>query len=201
MRRILIGSVLAALAMFFWGALVWVGPATDAVFMEVPDQEALSQDLLAQLRSSGVYLLPWDPHDMPTTEALQREGPLATIHFRRQGVEPGSLWVLVGGFLHMLVSALIFAATLKVVAPALPTYKSRVSFIFLIALALAVFCNLEQPIWWHQSWSFHIFHTFYDSSSWLIGGLVLAAFVRSPQEEAEASPGEDEGIEEGALGV
>lgn len=184
MQRILIGSVLATLAMFFWGALVWVGPATDAVFIEVPDQKALGQDLLAQLRSSGVYLLPFDPDDMEATEKLQREGPLATIHFRREGVEPGSAGIMLGGFLHMLVSVLIFAFALRMAAPALPTYKMRVGFVFVAALGLAVFSNLEQPIWWHQSWGFHLVHTFYDVSSWLLGGAILAAFVRSPQEGA-----------------
>ena len=178
MKRLLIGSVLASLAVFLWGWMFWNGPLTSAVYTEILDQDTVANDLLAQLRSTGVYFLPYDPHDWQDTMERQRRGPVATIHFRREGVEPQSPGILVRGFLHVLISVVILAFALRMAASALPRYADRMRFTALLALAAAVFANLDQPIWWHQTWGFHLVNAFYDFSAWLIAGLFLAAFIQ-----------------------
>lgn len=200
MKRLLLGSFLAALAVFAWGALFWYGPGTNQLFTEIHDQDALAEDLRAQLRSDGVYRLPWDPHDMKATQARHREGPIATIHFQRQGVETQGAGYFAGtlglGFLHMLVAILLLAFALAAIAPGLTRYRDRARCVVLFALAASIFANLDQPIWWDQTWGFHLVHGLYDFGAWLIAGLILAAFVQPA--EGETTP---DGLESDAEGV
>lgn len=178
MKRLLIGLVLATLAVYLWGALFWYGPGTTALYTEIPDEEALTEDLRAQLRGSATYRIPWDPEDVEGTMERLQIGPVATIHFHREGVEPGSLGMLALGFFHVLVSVALFAGALGMVGKALPRYADRARFTVLVAAAVAVFANLDGPIWWQEAWSFHLIHCFYDFASWLVAGLILSAFVR-----------------------
>lgn len=178
MKRLLIGLVLATLAVYLWGALFWYGPGTAALYTQIPDERALAEDLLAQLRGSATYRIPWNPDDVDTTMEHLQEGPVATIHFHRDGVEPGSFGMLALGFLHVLVSVAIFAGALGMAARALPRYTDRARFSVVLAAALAVFANLDGPIWWQEAWGFHLTHGLYDFASWLIAGLILSAFVQ-----------------------
>jgi hypothetical protein len=192
MKRLLIGSVLAALAVYLWGALFWYGPGTAALYTEVIDQQTLREDLLAQLRGSGTYRIPWDPQDIEGTMELLHQGPVATIHFHRDGVDPRNAGMLTLGFLHVLVSVLLFAAALRMVAGTLPRYADRARYVVLFAAAAAVFANLGGPIWWQEAWSFHLIHAIYDFTSWLLAGLVLAAFVPPEPLPAEQPPETEE---------
>lgn len=192
MARFVVGVILAAVVMSVWGALLWLGPGVPAIFHQVPEEEALADELLAQLRGSGAYLIPWDPDDPEATAERMAEGPLATIHFHRDGRESWNLRILIGGFVHLLISALLLALVLRMVVPALPRYPDRARFVVLFAVAAAVFANLEQPIWWHQSWGFHLVHALYDFGAWLGAGLVLAAFVGPLWEPSEGGEAETE---------
>lgn len=176
------GCVLASLAVFVFGAIVWMGPGVQ-IFHRVPAEESAAHDLKYMLRDSGVYLLPYDPQDMDATMERQEEGPLAMIHYRREGVDAGSPWVMVMGYLHFLVSVVLIALLLRLALPALSDYRSRVGFVALVGLTAAVLANLGDPIWWHQSWAFHLVHALYDFGTWLVAGLVLAAFIKSPHED------------------
>jgi len=191
MKRLLLGSILAALAVYLWGALFWYGPGVNNLFTEIHDQKALAEDLQAQLRSDGAYFLPWNPQDMDATLERQRQGPIATIHFHRGGVEPQSAGILILGFLHVLVTVLLLAFALEMIAPALNRYTDRARFVILIALAASIFANLDQPIWWYQTWSFHLINALYDFGAWMIGGLILAAFVQSEASAQEDDVGAD----------
>ena len=194
MKRLLIGLVLATVAVYSWGAFFWYGPGTAALYTQIPDERALAEDLLAQLRGSATYRIPWDPNDVDATMDRLHEGPVATIHFQREGVEPGNLGMPVLGFFHVLVSVGIFAGVLRMVAGGLPRYADRARFTVLVAAALAVFANLDGPIWWQEAWGFHLTHAIYDFSSWLIAGLILSAFVppepipREPELAIEGEP-------------
>ncbi len=181
MKRILIGSVLAAVVLFVWGFLFWgVSGLADAVMDPAPDEAALSQKLAEVLPKTGVYLLPYPPSS-PTDEFVRRHeaGPLAQIFFRREGTNPMGGGVFLGGFLHMLVSALVMAFALSLVLPAAPGYGARVKVVLLAGLAGAIYSNLGKPIWWHQTWDYHFLTFVYDFTSWVLAGLVLAKFVRS----------------------
>ena len=181
MKRILIGSVLAAVVLFLWGFVFWgLSGVSNAVMGPVPDEAALSQKLSEALPRSGVYLLPYPPAQ-PTEEFMKRHraGPLAQIFYRREGADPMGGGVFAAGFLHMFVSVLVMAIALNLVRPATSSYGARVKLVLVAGLAGAIYSNLGKPIWWHQSWEYHLLGFVYDFTSWVLAGLVLARFVRN----------------------
>jgi hypothetical protein len=185
MRSLLLGALLAAVVLFVWGFLVWGLMPVDP-FLEVTDAPAFTQALTAQLPETGVYLLPaqgrTDEAYAAAVESMRR-GPLAMVFFRRAGVEPLSAGFFALGFLHMLVSALIVAGLLRLVAPALPRFGARFAFVALFGLAVGVWARLGEPVWWPIPWDFHLLYFVSDLGSWALAGLVLARFVRSAEPE------------------
>ena len=175
--KTLIGVVLGAVVMFFWGFLFWqVSPLPKQIMKTAPDETALAQALVAELKDPGVYVLPGmgQPEAEYTTRV--KAGPLAWVIFRREGTEPVSGSTFLAGFVHMLVSCAIMAWLLGLAAP--PTYGGRLTLAVVAGLAGSVFSNLGKPVWWIQPWDFHVLNFAYDVTSWALAALVLAHFVR-----------------------
>jgi hypothetical protein len=185
MKQILIGAALAALAMFFWGFLVWGAPHNlpyTTVIKSVPDELALGAVLNQALPETGVYLLP-NPASGASAEEVQKRaaaGPLAQVIFVKEGAVMGA-GVFFWGYVHMFVAALIGGLLLRGTLPTTTGYGSRVTFVLLVGLAGSFFSNLGKPIWWHQPWPYHLAYFAYDLSSWLLAALILAKFVRAPR--------------------
>jgi len=59
------------------------------------------------------------------------------------------------------------------------SYGKRVWFFALVGVLLAVFSDLAAPIWWGHPWPFHVVNAIYAVTVWLVGGLVLAAFLKA----------------------
>ena len=177
--KVLVGIVLSAVVMFVWGFLFWtVLPFSKAILRNAPDETALAQALSAQLKDSGVYVLPGMIAGQSEAEYTSRSkaGPLAWVIFRREGIDPVRPATFLAGFVHMLASVTLMAWLLRLAGPG--TYTGRLGVALVASLAGAVFSNLGKPIWWIQPWDFHILNFAYDITSWALAALVLAHFVR-----------------------
>lgn len=179
MKRFAIGTLLAALAMFVWGSIFWANPLPYTMLQQAPDDRAAGQALVSVFPETGTYLVPGQQHPPEELADLHRAGPVAMVFIQREGVNPMEPSVFIGGFLHMLLTAFLIAAVLRLAAPALPRYGQRVVFVAVAGVAVAVWSNLGQPIWWHQPWTFHLLTAVYDLGAWLVAGLVLARFVQA----------------------
>jgi hypothetical protein len=180
MKRLLIGALLASVAMWFWGFLFWgISPLPAQFLRSVPDEVALAEKLKAAIPETGVYLIPNMGAGVSQEEFTKRHlaGPLAHIVYVREGADPMSAAVLGGGWLHMLVCALILGWILLYV-PGPTTFGSRYCILALAGTAAAVWSNLGKPIWWHQPWGFHILYAVYDLTSLLLAAVILAWYVR-----------------------
>jgi hypothetical protein len=137
MKKLILGSVLAAVAMFFWGFLYWaVFPFTYQVMASAPNELALAKTIGDALPASGVYLVP-HPKGGTEEEVAKRiqAGPLMQINIRKQGTDPMSGSVFFWGFVHMLVCSLLMALVLRLAAPALPSFATRFQAAALAGLA------------------------------------------------------------------
>jgi hypothetical protein len=180
MKKLMLGSVLAAVAMFFWGFLYWAAfPFTYRVMAPAPNQQALAKAMADALPASGVYLLPHPKvGSQEEMTKLFQAGPLVQINIQKQGTDPVQGSVFLWGFVHMLASAFLMALVLRAAAPAAASFGTRLQVAALAGLAGACYSNLGKPIWWHQTWDYHLLNFGFDLGSWLLAALVLAFFVK-----------------------
>jgi len=177
MKRFLIGSFAAAVVLFIFGAAFWTCPIPYA-YVEKPssNNEALGSVLRDHLPNDGLYLVPGISENPADSIERYRKGPVATIHYRREGVEPRSSSVLILGFFHGWVTTALLAALLRL-AP-LPRFGQRLMVVTLAGLAAANYMKLGDGIYWFQPWPWLVLNASFDAVAMLITGLVLAAIVK-----------------------
>lgn len=189
MVRLVIGALLSAVVLFVWGVLFWVvSPLRFGVLRPLPRDEEVIGLLDRILPHSGVYLSPFPDEDRFTADPKeareeflrrQHQGPLVQITYRKGGADPTSPATLALGFGHLFVSSLLVGGLLLLTLPALPTYTSRMLFVFLAGVFAAVTVSLSPPLWFHQPWDLPLFNALYHASGWFVASFVLAAVVRS----------------------
>lgn len=177
MKSLVIGSLVAAVAMFFWGFLFWGATALPYQAMKAPgDVAALQESLRAALPTSGVYLLPHP--GQASQEELSKfiaAGGFGRIVFVREGASMGGA-VFGQGFVHYFVTAVLLGLLLRAAAPA--QYGGRVTLCAWAGLAAAVFTSFNQPIWYMYPVAPFLVDLVYVFLSFVVAGLVLAKFVK-----------------------
>ena len=196
--RVLAATILAAAVLFFWGYLFWVVlPLGPAAMEEEPfGGEALTNEMMKVLPSTGVYFIPFPADDTLSKEkqdevaARHRQGPLVRIFFTKTGAEPPGAEFMLRGFAHNLAIALLISITVAVCAPALPTFTQRLGVAFLIGAVAAAWLGLNEAIWFYHPWKFELYQAGYVLVGGLLMGLVIAAIVKvrpAPRGEVTAS--------------
>jgi hypothetical protein len=127
--------------------------------------------------TTGTYLVPGpELKDEKLLEELFQRGPIAEVHFVREGhpmMEPA---VFLKGYLHYFVVSLLLAFLIEKAGPAFKGYACRVQFSAAVGLAGAVLITLSDPIWWHHPWGWSLMRGLYAVLTFTAGGLVLAKF-------------------------
>lgn len=188
MIRTLLGSLIAAVLLFGFGAAFWTCP-TPYAYVEKPSQgvEALGKALREHLPNDGLYLVPGQTPDPDETLSLYRRGPVATIHYRKDGVEPMTRELLVTGFLHGWVTTLLLAITLRLCS--LPRFGQRLLVVTLAGLAVVNYTTLGDGIYWFQPWPWLLLNAAYNAVAMLLVGAILGAIVRPDRPKADPLAG------------
>lgn len=192
MKDLLLGSVIAAVALFLWGFVYWaVSPLPYTALKAAADDAAAGQALLEHFPKSGTYYLP-DPKnpDLDEMNNLHRQGPVAMVNIDVDGSVPASPSVLLAGFAHMLMTTLMISLLMRLTGNALATYGDRVLFVFLAGVIVAFWTRISDVIWWGLGLPWQMYNAIYDVSAWLIAGLILAKFVGPKQTDAPQYGGE-----------
>lgn len=187
MVRIILGSVVAAIVLFGWGAVYWMHlPFAGQQIHPLPQEAAVMQLLKDNIKESGLYFSPYhDPKDKDETknEEMQKkhkEGPLVQVTYRRDGADMMAPMYFAKGLGQILVSTFLAAILLYMAAPSIQCYFTRAAFVFLAGLFAAAATTLSGPIWFNHPWGFPLVQAGYEVSSWLLAGIVLGAIVRRP---------------------
>ena len=180
MKRLVLGVVLAALAMFFWGFLYWgLNPIPYTSWKKSTDDVAAGEALRRYFPESGTYYIPDVRQDSATVARLYEQGPVGFVHLTsREGRPQQDAMMMVRGLLLYLVTAFVLALLMRMALPALPTYGRRVAFAALGGLAAALLIDIGDSVWWYIPIGWKLHQALYDATVWLVGGLVLAAFLR-----------------------
>jgi hypothetical protein len=185
--RVILAALLAAVAFFLWGYLFWmVLPLGSAALEEEPfGGESLANGMTKVLPNTGVYFIPFPPNPQTVTEKEReafeerhRQGPIVRIFYTKAGTEPAGPSLMIVGFVHNLVVALLIAIVLALTAPALPTYTQRVGVVFLIGAVAAVWLGLNEVIWFYHPWKYELYQASYVLVGGLVMGLVMAAIIK-----------------------
>lgn len=187
MIRVAIGAVAAAIAMFVIGFLFFATPLGNIAVGQLDDEGAAAvQQVLAEnmgAQGPAAYVVPGI-----IGEAQQRlyiDGPIAMVHYNPNGFALGDPNAMLGGFIQLLVTALLLGIALYGLSGHVRTFSERLKILIFFALAAAVFMHLGNPIWWHQGWVFHGYLFVADLTSFIVGGAIIARWFLPKQVESE----------------
>jgi uncharacterized membrane protein YeaQ/YmgE (transglycosylase-associated protein family) len=175
MKKLLLASFLAGLALFFWGFIYYGISGIPNKTLGTPAPTA-AVALEANFPADGTYIVP-----SPTAEnmaELQATGPVAMVHIRPGGA--GSMGTMMGtGFVHGVVYCFLLALILQQICKK-SGYGERVWFVTQVGMAGAFAARFGDAIWFWQSWSWQISNFIYSAIGAAIAGAILAKFIKSP---------------------
>lgn len=175
MRQLLLGSVVAGLAMWvvgfiFWGPLLgWIpySIASDA------DTATLHEALKTTLAHSGTgaYLIPSTATNIGTQ--LHAQGPVSLVLFTNAGFPGFDTAALLWGLLLAVVTALVLGIGLRGAAAHM-SFAGRLRLVACFAVAVAGYGDLGQPVFNHAPWGYFVYGFVADVATWLAAGAVFA---------------------------
>ena len=175
MKSLLLGSLLAAVALFFWGFLYY--GATGIPYGTLAETDDVGPALNELFPTDGTYVVP-SPLAEDSAELTAR-GPFAMVHIHKGGSDMMSASFLIGGFLHGFVYCLLLGLLLQQICKK-TQFWGRVGFLTLAGVAGAVMARAGDAIWWLQPWGWQLSNILYTVIGSAIAGLVLAKFIKSP---------------------
>jgi hypothetical protein len=179
MGRMIIGAVVAAVAMFFIG-FIFFGPLglNHIATGSLPDAQAaaIQQSLSANLPNPGTFVVP-SPESSPAQTVMYGQGPIATIHYNTAGFAAMDTKALGIGFLFDFLIALLIGAALLGIEGRVPDLGSKARVAMIIAVAGAAFTHLSEPIYYHHDWPHFVYAFVADGLMLAAAGLILAWFL------------------------
>jgi len=187
MGRVIIGSVVAALAMFFIGFIFFASGLQNIASGGVDDTQAaaIQQSLAANLPRTGTYFVP-RPEGSAAQTVMYGQGPVATIHYNTDGFPAMDPSALLAGLILNFLTAFLVGCALLAVSRYVPEFapKARLGAIF--AVAASAFMHLGEPIYFHHDWPHFIYVFIADAIALAAGAVIVAWFMTSRRAVAPA---------------
>jgi len=173
--------------LFLWGGLAHevLGLGTVGI-QHLPQQPLVMDALKASVPQSGFYFFP----QVDAAGKVQPEkagGPYGIMIYHSTGAGGAMTGQLVNECILNIVLAL-FAAFLLSLAPGLTGYASRVGFVTLLGLVVALMTNVEYWNWYGFPLNYTVATIAENLIGFVIVGLIAAAFVKSPTQRIMAVP-------------
>ena len=106
MKKAIIGTLLAAVVLFVWGAVSWMLiPWHDGTMKQVPQEQLVTDTLKTVIKEKGLYTFPWcgkDANGKVDRAAVMEKvkaGPVGMLIFNPGGGNPMSSSMFINGFL------------------------------------------------------------------------------------------------------
>lgn len=184
MVRLLLGSVVGGIAQFVIGFLFWGTPLSALAFTTAP--AAQNADVQAALARSltgtgaGTYMIP--DASTPDATVLLGRGPVAMVHFSPTGVAPMDTAALIGGLVLSIVTILLMALALSVVADRVRDFASRFRVIVAFSVAVALYLVIGLPTYnSFMPWGYWVYYFVSSVAGLIAGGFVLTRWFMPAQ--------------------
>ena len=181
MQRLVLGSLAAGIAMWLVGFIFWSPLLSWIPLAAIPDADAqmVQQALAAKLGplGTGTYAIP-----SATTTAgtvLQANGPVAIVHFTNRGFPALDSFSLIWGLVLAIGCAFAGGLAMRMVAGGLG-FGERIRLVALLAVGVAGYADLSQPVFNHAPWGFFVFLFVSHVVTWVAAGAVLARILEYP---------------------
>ena len=177
MARVIIGAVVATIAMFFIGFIFFATPLSrlGTASIDDPQAAAVQQAMAANLPRTGTYTVPGV--DTREQTNMYSRGPIATVHYNTGGFAAFDAAALVKGLVLNFLVALLIGAALIGIDRRVPDLGSRARVAVIIAVAATAFTRLGQPIYWHHDWGHAIYLFIADALALAAAGVIIAWFL------------------------
>ena len=185
MKRLLIGSIVAAILLFAWQALSWTAlHVHDDAYLYTPAQDTLLNTLSSHLPADGQYLVPRakpeaSAEEMEKMGAQMKGKPWAVITYQKAyDIEMGMS--IFRGFLIALVCALVVCSVISKLA--VKTFGNIFGVVMSFAAISFLYVWYNQHNWFDVPWSVLKGELIDILVSWGLAGLWLAWwYSRRPQ--------------------
>lgn len=190
-KRVILAGILGGILVFNWGFVAhMVLPLGEMGVHMLPDEAAVVGSIRSAVKEPGFYYFPGMEHGQKASESEQKawlekakQGPIGVLIVHPQGgegVTPRTLLTELGtNTVSSLLAALVLAA-----AGAGVGYWKRVGIVTL--LGIFAFVTVVAPYWnWYGfPADFVASEAIEHVVGWFIGGLAIAAIVRTPRIKA-----------------
>lgn len=180
MKKIILPSLLAAIAVFIWMFISWTVIPWHNMDMKTINDQALIEQMKASLTEPGIYLYPKKPAE-ETDASMEiwfeqyKAGPL--VHFmvyNPQGAEWDMAMPMVSSFLINFISAFIASVLLMMTLAQSPSFWRRVIFVMMLGLFAGFVGPFVEWNWWKFPFNYTIVGVIDLCITWFLAGLVLA---------------------------
>ena len=186
MKQVLIGALLAGIAVYTWETVAHVVLPLGATGVQaLPDEDPVIEAMRAAIPEPGLYLIPGiDMAASPTEAELEawqaryEAGPMAFLVYRPDGGQAMSPAQLGIQFAIDLLAALVAALVLRRTTG---SYLGRATLVGLIGVFSWLVGDVPHWNWYRFPSDFTGAAAIIRIVGWTAAGLVLAAVVKPPQ--------------------
>lgn len=186
MSRIFLAGLAGAVVYYVWGMACWMAlPIHTPTIRAIPNEAAATELLTGQSLETGVYTAPFaTPEEMADANSpfftKHRQGPIYSIYYQAEGMEPMGPGTLAAGFVIDLFAALIASCMLYSAAGGCccQGYWARVGFISGFGVFVALIGHVSYMNWMYFPLDYTIGFVIDVVVGWFLAGLAIAAIVK-----------------------
>jgi hypothetical protein len=188
MKRIIIGTIVAALIYFVFQAIMWVGGVHRNFYTYTPKQDTILHILSGNLGQDGLYMMPMADPNSPEFKNQQQEmekkmpgNPWAMVFYHPRMMDMTAGYMLIG-LLYTLIASLV--VTIIVYVGNFRGFGGRFFSAWIFAVFTIFMGVLGNMNWWSFPWSFVQPQVFDLLIGWAIASLWIAWFVKRKPAQA-----------------
>jgi hypothetical protein len=172
--KMMFGALVAAVAMFVAGFLLFATPISGLAFASLDDTRsaAVQANLAQNLPATGTYVVP-DPGTQAGTIGYAK-GPVAIVHYNARGYSMADTDAILWGFIHEFLICFVLGWALMGIDRRVPDYISRLKTVLLFAVAGSGLAFLGMPIWDHVDWRWALYNFVGNAIMLTLAGGILA---------------------------